>query len=61
MFSATEIWEKEGYVNNMVFPTGTAIFGKDRYIYYGTADSAVTGASVNINSLLKELKKSNKK
>ena len=60
LFSPTEIWEKEGYVNNIVFPTGTAIFNEDLYIYYGTADSAVAVASVNINSLLKELKKSKK-
>ncbi|MFA5297687.1 MAG: pesticidal protein Cry7Aa [Lutibacter sp.] len=57
LFSPTEIWEKDGYVNNVVFPTGTAIFNNELYIYYGAADSRVAVASVNLDSLLKELKK----
>lgn len=56
LFSPTEIWEKEGYVTNIVFPTGTALFGEDLYIYYGTADSRVAVASVNINELMQKLK-----
>jgi len=56
LFSPTEIWEKEGYVNNVVFPTGTAVFNEDLYIYYGAADSRVAVASVNINAILKQLK-----
>lgn len=56
LFSPTEIWEKEGYVTNIVFPTGTALFGEDLYIYYGTADSRVAVASVNINELVQKLK-----
>jgi len=56
LFSPTEIWEKEGYVNNVVFPTGTALFNEDLYIYYGAADARVAVASVNINELLHELK-----
>ena len=56
LFSPTEDYEKEGYVNNVVFPTGTALFDEELYIYYGAADSRVAVASVNINSLLSELK-----
>lgn len=56
LISPTEIWEKEGYVNNVVFPTGTALFNEDLYIYYGAADSRVAVASVNINNLLQKLK-----
>ncbi|QXP58329.1 pesticidal protein Cry7Aa [Olleya sp. HaHaR_3_96] len=58
LFSPTESYEKEGYVANVVFPTGTAIFNKELYIYYGAADSCVAVASININTLLTELKKS---
>jgi predicted GH43/DUF377 family glycosyl hydrolase len=58
LFSPTEPWEKEGYVSNIVFPTGTALFGEELYIYYGTADSRVAVASLNINELLRELKNS---
>ncbi|MFA5297686.1 MAG: hypothetical protein WC389_05695 [Lutibacter sp.] len=32
LFSPTEIWEKDGYVNNVVFPTGTTILVKT-FIY----------------------------
>lgn len=56
IFSPTEPWEKAGYVTNIVFPTGTALFDEELYIYYGTADSRVAVASLNINKLLKELK-----
>ena len=56
LFSPTESYEKEGYVNNVVFPTGTAFFNNELYIYYGAADSRVAVVSVNINSLLNELK-----
>lgn len=56
LFSPTEPWEKKGYVNNVVFPTGTAIFNDQLYIYYGAADSRVAVASVNMNELLHQLK-----
>ncbi len=49
--------ERCGHVHNVVFPTGTAIFDNRLYIYYGSADSFVSVASVNIDSLLKELLK----
>ncbi len=57
LFSPTETWEKEGNVNNVVFPTGTALFNEELYIYYGAADSRIAVASVNINELLDELLK----
>lgn len=56
LFSPTEPWEINGIVNNVVFPTGTAIFDDKLYIYYGAADSRVAVASVNINALLQKLK-----
>jgi predicted GH43/DUF377 family glycosyl hydrolase len=56
LFSPVEDWEKHGFVDNVVFPTGTAVFEKDLYIYYGTADKFVAVAKVNLNDLLEELK-----
>ncbi|UGU14675.1 pesticidal protein Cry7Aa [Sinomicrobium kalidii] len=56
LFSPTLPWEKEGNVNDVVFPTGTALFGDDLYIYYGAADSRIAAASVNIKTLLQKLK-----
>jgi predicted GH43/DUF377 family glycosyl hydrolase len=48
-------YELTGSVNNVVFPTGTAQFGEDLYIYYGAADSYIAAASVNIKELIAEL------
>jgi len=60
LFSPSEDWECRGVVNRVVFPTGTAIFGKRLYIYYGAADKYIAAASVNINELLDSLTKHNK-
>jgi len=48
-------WEHNGEVNDVVFPTGTALFGENLYIYYGAADSCIAVASVNLQDLLTEL------
>ncbi|UCC18333.1 MAG: winged helix-turn-helix domain-containing protein [Promethearchaeota archaeon] len=55
LFSPTEDYEKIGDVNNVVFPTGTAIFGDRLYIYYGAADKRIAVVSVNLHKLLHEL------
>jgi predicted GH43/DUF377 family glycosyl hydrolase len=57
LFSPTKKWENKGIVNNVVFPTGHALFGTDLYIYYGAADKHVAVAKLNINELLLELRK----
>jgi beta-1,2-mannobiose phosphorylase / 1,2-beta-oligomannan phosphorylase len=49
-------WEVKGDVNNVVFPTGTALFDDTLYIYYGAADTRIACASMSLNELLKELK-----
>ena len=48
-------WELIGEVNNVVFPTGTALFGDTLFIYYGAADSLIATASVNLTDLITEL------
>ena len=55
LFSPEYEWELKGDVNNVVFPTGTALFGDTLFIYYGAADSHVACASVSLSELLKEL------
>ena len=55
LFSPTEDYEKIGYVENVVFPSGTAIFGKRLYIYYGAADKRIAAVSLNLQELLDEL------
>jgi predicted GH43/DUF377 family glycosyl hydrolase len=55
LFSPEYDWELNGDVNNVVFPTGTALFGDTLYIYYGAADSHVACASLSFSALLEEL------
>jgi predicted GH43/DUF377 family glycosyl hydrolase len=57
LFSPTKQWEIEGIVNDVVFPTGHALFGNDLYIYYGAADKHTAVAKLDINELLSELRK----
>ncbi|MFH1744651.1 MAG: pesticidal protein Cry7Aa [bacterium] len=57
LFSPEEKWEHQGHVHNVVFPTGTAEFGKKLYIYYGSADTYVACASVDKDKLIDELLK----
>jgi predicted GH43/DUF377 family glycosyl hydrolase len=51
-----EPWERFGNARDVVFPTGTALFGDRLYIYYGAADYCTAAVSLNINELLYELK-----
>jgi len=55
LFSPQYEWELVGEVNNVVFPTGTAVFGNTLFIYYGAADSLIACASVNLPGLVSEL------
>ncbi len=57
LMAPEEDYELEGHVNNVIFPTGTAQFKDRLYIYYGTSDSYVAVASINLESLIKELLK----
>lgn len=56
LFSPTEEWEKEGFVSNVVFPTGTALFEDTLYVYYGAADARIAVASLSLSELLTEMK-----
>ena len=55
LFTPELEWELFGEVNNVCFPTGTALFGDTLFIYYGAADSNIACASLNFTSLLAEL------
>lgn len=57
LFEPLEEWEKKGDVSNVVFPTGTALFGDELYIYYGAADTRIGACSVSLTELLSELKR----
>jgi len=55
LLSPEKKWETVGYVNNVVFPTGTSLFGNTLYIYYGAADEQIACASLQLDQLLAEL------
>ena len=55
LFTPEYNWELKGEVNNVVFPTGTALFGDTLYIYYGAADKRIAVASLSLSALLAEL------
>jgi len=58
LFTPETVWEQEGIVNNVVFPTGTALFDDRLYVYYGAADAKIAVVSINFNDLVNELKQS---
>ena len=55
LFSPEYVWERRGEVNNVVFPTGTALFGDTLFIYYGAADERIGCASIKLSALVQEL------
>ena len=55
LFKPEYSWELKGEVNNVCFPTGTAIFDDTLFIYYGAADEQIACASLSVSALLKEL------
>ncbi len=55
LFKPEHDWEMKGIVDNVVFPTGAAVFDDTLYIYYGAADKRIACASLSLSALLKEL------
>ncbi len=55
LFKPDQDYELAGDVDDVVFPTGTALFGDTLYIYYGAADDIIAVASVSLSGLVKEL------
>ena len=55
LFKPETDYELNGVVNEVCFPTGTAIFDDKLYIYYGAADKCIACVSVQLSELVKEL------
>lgn len=51
-------YEREGIVNNVVFPCGQVVKGDEIILYYGGGDKVVGGATLSISSVLDYLKRS---
>ncbi|MBN1914031.1 MAG: pesticidal protein Cry7Aa [Candidatus Omnitrophica bacterium] len=58
LFSPSKEWEKIGDVNNVVFPTASLIKEGRLHIYYGAADKIIAAKSLDLEELLRELKRS---
>lgn len=55
LFSPQADYEVSGVVNQVCFPTGTALFGDTLYIYYGAADKCIACMSLSLKELVNEL------
>jgi len=49
-------YEKEGLVNNVVFPCGAVEINGKIFVYYGGADRVVCGATIDLAKLLQVFK-----
>jgi len=58
LFSPEFDWEKQGVVNNVVFPSATVLRGDSLFIYYGAADKYIGTASISLKGLTEEIKNS---
>jgi beta-1,2-mannobiose phosphorylase / 1,2-beta-oligomannan phosphorylase len=56
LFSPKYNWEKEGDVNEVVFPEGVSVAGDKLKIYYGSADTRIGLAELSLKKLLSRLK-----
>jgi len=56
LFSPSEPWEKQGDVNNVVFPTGAVVKEGRLTLYYGAADKLIGAKSIDLEELVGELK-----
>ena len=55
IFEPEEEYEKNGVVNNVVFPCGMTVRGKLLYIYYGGGDRVTGVATMELSVILKSL------
>lgn len=55
IFEPKEDYEKNGVVNNVVFPCGMVVKGKLLYIYYGGGDRVVGVATMELDVILQAL------
>jgi predicted GH43/DUF377 family glycosyl hydrolase len=56
IFEPEAPYEKEGQIQNVVFPCGNVLFKDKLFVYYGGADKVVGVATVELSELLRVLK-----
>jgi beta-1,2-mannobiose phosphorylase / 1,2-beta-oligomannan phosphorylase len=50
-----EAYERIGYVNYVVFPTGACVFDEKLHVYYGGADKVCCLAVMELDDLLENI------
>ncbi len=55
IITPTEYYEREGYVRDVVFPSGARVVGKKLQIFYGAADTTSCIAEVSLEDLIKSI------
>ena len=56
LFEPKEEWEKQGVIDNVVFPTGTRVKDGELYIYYGAGDRRIGYKKIEMKELINNLK-----
>lgn len=57
IFEPETAYEKNGQVSNVVFPCGNVVVGEKLFVYYGGGDQVVGVATIEMDRLLRYLKK----
>ena len=53
----THVYEKRGFVNQVVFTNGHVVDGDTLTVYYGASDRVVCGARLSIRAVLDSLER----
>ena len=56
IMTPVEPWEKEGWINDVIFPCGQVVYHDTVYLYYGGADHAVGVATISLAKLTAALR-----
>lgn len=55
MLAPYEVYERQGYVRDVIFPSGALVSDETLHIYYGAADTVCARASVRMSDLVETL------
>jgi predicted GH43/DUF377 family glycosyl hydrolase len=55
LFVPTEVFERDGFVPDVVFPTGTVVRGDTVLVYYGASDTSIGLVELSLSNILSSL------
>ena len=56
IFGPRELYERSGYINDVVLPCRWVLVGDEIRIYYGSADTSVSMASAKVSDILRYIR-----